>query len=68
MEITGRTELNINPLSQKLDAYYPILSQTSLDIQSTKGAWLYKLEALTAKNGKRDILVLQEGQNTLFMV
>ena len=45
-------ELNVNPLSQKLDAYYPILSQTSLDIQSTKGAWLYKLETLTAKNGE----------------
>ena len=28
------------------------LSQTSLDIQSTKGAWLYKLETLTAKNGE----------------
>ena len=49
-------ELNVNPLSQKLDAYYPILSQTSLDIQSTKGAWLYKLETLTQKMAKNGTL------------
>ena len=48
-------------MSQKLDAYYPILSQTSLDIQSTKGAWLYKLETLTAKNGEERHLGIAGG-------
>ena len=43
--------LTFNNKSFKLDQYYPILSQTSLDLQSTKGAWLYKLEALLADNG-----------------
>ena len=33
------------------DSHYTTLSQTSLDIQATKGAWLYKLEALSAKDG-----------------
>ncbi|MBL6987125.1 MAG: hypothetical protein ISR72_08835 [Methylobacter sp.] len=26
--------------------YYPIINQTSIDIQATKGAWLWKLESL----------------------
>ena len=43
--------LTFNNKSFKLGQYYPILSQTSLDLQSTKGAWLYKLEALLADDG-----------------
>ena len=43
--------LTFNNKSFKLNQFYPILSQTSLDLQSTKGAWLYKLEALLADNG-----------------
>ena len=42
-------ELNINQSTLKLNPYYPILTQTSMDIQATKKSWLYKLEALTAK-------------------
>ena len=44
-------QLNINPSTLKFNPHYTILSQTSLDIQATKGAWLYKLEALSAKDG-----------------
>ena len=42
-------ELTVNQSTLKLDQYYPILSQTSIDIQATKESWLYKLEALTGK-------------------
>ena len=42
-------ELNVNQSTLKLNPYYPILSQTSIDIQATKESWLYKLEALTGK-------------------
>ena len=42
-------ELIVNQSTLKLDQYYPILSQTSIDIQATKESWLYKLEALTGK-------------------
>ena len=44
-------QLNINPSTLKFNPHYTTLSQTSLDIQATKGAWLYKLEALSAKDG-----------------
>ena len=30
-----------------LTPYYPIMNQTGLDIQATKGAWLWKLEAIS---------------------
>ena len=43
-------ELNINPVTAKLETHYPILTQTSIDLQSTKGPYLYKLESLYAKN------------------
>ena len=47
-------ELNINPSSLKLEPYYPILSQTGIDIQATIGSCLYKLEAVTVdKNSER---------------
>ena len=42
-------ELIVNQSTLKLDQYYPILSQTSIDIQATKESWLYKLEALSGK-------------------
>ena len=42
-------ELNVDQSTLKLNPYYPILSQTSIDIQATKESWLYKLEALTGK-------------------
>ena len=42
-------ELVVNQSTLKLDPYYPILSQTSIDIQATKESWLYKLEALIGK-------------------
>ena len=44
-------ELKPNSSTLKFDPFYPILSQTGLDIQSTKGSWLYKLESISAKNG-----------------
>ena len=42
-------KLSINQSSLKLDQYYPLLSQTGIDIQATKDAWLYKLEVIFAE-------------------
>ena len=42
-------ELINNQSTLKLDQYYPILSQTSVDVQATRESWLYKLEALTGR-------------------
>jgi hypothetical protein len=42
-------KLTINQSTFKFDSYYPLLSQTGIDIQATKDAWLYKLEAVSAK-------------------
>lgn len=36
-----------NPVQPKLRPLYVTIDQTSLDLQATKGAWLWKLEALT---------------------
>lgn len=44
-------ELKANSSTLKFDPFYSIVSQTGLDIQSTKGSWLYKLESISAKNG-----------------
>ena len=44
-------DLNINPSSLKLEPHYPILSQSGIDLQATIGSSLYKLEAISAKNG-----------------
>jgi hypothetical protein len=30
--------------------YYPLLEQSGLDLQSTKGAWLWKLEAISSRS------------------
>ena len=43
--------LSPNPLTLKFDTHYPVLSQTGIDIQATKGPWLYKLETVSAKEG-----------------
>ena len=43
--------LSPNPLTLKFDSHYPVLSQTGIDIQATKGPWLYKLETVSAKEG-----------------
>ena len=43
--------LSPNPLTLKFDSHYPVLSQTGVDIQATKGPWLYKLETVSAKEG-----------------
>ena len=43
--------LSPNPSTLKFDSHYPILSQTGVDIQATKGPWLYKLESVSAKDG-----------------
>ena len=50
-------ELNINPSSLKLEPYYPILSQSGIDLQATIGSCLYKLEAVTADKIPRGIRV-----------
>ena len=42
-------KLIINQSSFKLDQYYPLLSQTGIDIQATKDSWLYKFEAISAE-------------------
>lgn len=50
-EGTGRDPLLIPGLDSQarpvLIPYYPQISQTSLDLQATFGAWLYKFEGLT---------------------
>ena len=38
------------------DSHYPILSQTGVDIQATKGPWLCKLESVSAKDGSERYL------------
>lgn len=38
---------NSNPLEPKLRPVYVTIDQTSVDLQATKGAWLWKLEAMT---------------------
>ncbi len=40
-----------------LAPYYPLIEQTGLDLQMTKGAWLWKLEAISIKEK-------QAGRNT----
>ena len=44
-------KLSPNLATLKFDSHYSILSQTGLDIQATKGPWLYKLETISAKDG-----------------
>lgn len=38
---------NTNPLQPRLRPVYVTIDQTSIDLQATKGAWLWKLEAMS---------------------
>lgn len=37
------------PAGDELQAFYPLLEQTGLDVQATKGSWLWKLEAASRR-------------------
>jgi len=67
---TSRTPTLItNTETLKLDPYYPIVSQTSIDIQATKDSWLYKLEALSAhQQSERHLSVAGGVEYTFYSV
>ena len=41
-------------VNQRLIPYYWQMEQTSIDLQATKGSWLWKLEAVYNQNGQQD--------------
>ena len=43
-----------NPLQPQLRPLYVTIDQTSLDVQATKGAWLWKLEAMSRSGFNED--------------
>ena len=50
-------ELKANSSTLKFDPFYSIVSQTGLDIQSTKGSWLYKLESISLLSPQINLFV-----------
>ncbi len=67
---------NRNPLLQPvlnsaneivLAPYYELIHQTSLDLQATKGDWLWKLEALYSRSDREDVFSYTGGFEYTFI-